>query len=146
MTTSAFLIVIATAVIALMFLARPLGITKIFSPAAVIFSKGVGANDSVVPEISQLASEKELIVVVNYGDSIQQDLFMNNWLLQLPAARPDSIMRWYSYYLDGSDLELVCSASTDLKQSLQVVTRDNLLNSQLEQLCNDENISVRVVK
>lgn len=130
----------------LMLCAKPLGLTEILSPLAVISSKGVGVNDEVVPEISQLAAGEDLIVVVHYGQNSQQDLFMNNWLLQLPVDRPDSLQRWYSYYLDGTDLGLVCKAQTDLKQPLQVETRDSSLKNRINQLCHNENITVRVVQ
>lgn len=144
--TSLSLFGISAVIGGLMLCAKPLGLTEILSPLAVISSKGVGVNDEVVPEISQLAAGEDLIVVVHYGQNPQQDLFMNNWLLQLPVDRPDSLQRWYSYYLDGTDLGLVCKAQTDLKQSLQVETKDSALKHRINQLCHNENISVRVVQ
>jgi hypothetical protein len=143
---SASLLTIGAVVGALMLMAKPLGITEIFSPTAVIFSKGVGVNDTVVTEISSLAAENNLVVAVGYEKSPQQDLFMNNWLLQLPVDRPDSQQRWFSYYLDGADLALVCKAGDELNQPITVITRESHIETQLDQLCNNENISVRVIE
>lgn len=131
--------------VGLAFAAKPLGPAELFSPIAVMTSKGVSSNDGVVGEISKLASREKLSVVSKYASSPAQDLFMNNWLLQLPVNRPDSLQRWYSYYLDGSDNRLLCQLSSDLKQPVTVVTRDALLESDLEQLCPGSNLTVEVV-
>ncbi|WP_133411829.1 hypothetical protein [Agromyces badenianii] len=72
------------------------------------------------------------------------DAFANFWLLQLHSTSSEEAIRGYAYFLDSTDAEEICSASKAWETDVRVVTRDEDLESELEDACPELPITVEV--
>lgn len=129
-------------VILLMSLSGVVSPKNIITPIGLLTVPTAERQNEFVQKLSELAVVGQKNLVVSYGDTKAEDLAFNNWLLQINAESSEEPIRWYSYYLDGSDLNMVCEAAQIWGDGVVIHTTNTDLSSSLKQAC--PNISARV--
>jgi hypothetical protein len=128
--------------ISLMAMVNPPSLPDIFTPVSLIFSKGVSHNDANVLLASQLASPTERNIAAQLMSTVESDLFINNWLLQLQATTSQDPVRWFSYYLDGTDTAMVCDATQAWGEGTTVVTSSTTFTEEFHVSCPGVEVAV----
>lgn len=113
-----------------------------FTPVSVL-SQGQGSYKRVI-ELSMLAQPGKKNIVLQYGPDSDFDLAFNNWLLQVNSDTSEDPIRWYSYFLNGTDTAMACEAIEKWGSGVVVHTRNPQLSSELGAVCPSVLVEVRV--
>jgi hypothetical protein len=122
-------------VLLLMSLSGVPSIINFITPVGIALDRSSNSQSQFLKELSELSSENEKTMVVNFGESTQEDLSYNNWLLQINSKSSKDPIRWFSYFLDGTDLSMVCEASTVWGDNVTIHTRNPSLEQSLADVC-----------
>lgn len=138
-----FVMVSGGFVILLMALSGLVAPKNIFTPISVTMEPTASLKNQFLQELSALAIVGQQNMVVGFGASPEQDLAFNNWLLQVNADSSEEPIRWFSYYLDGTDLQMVCDATNKWGEGINIHTKNPSLADSLQQVC--PNIPAKVI-
>jgi hypothetical protein len=118
----------------------------LFAPITNIVSDEFTNRNTIVDDISRLASYGEKNIAFGYSPNPRGDLDINHWLLQLNAmsADDDFEIRWFSYFADGSDPTITCDAIRTWGDGVIVHTSQSSNVAPLREACGDLNYRVVV--
>lgn len=122
-------------VVLLMSLSGTPSLSTLITPVGIAVDPSSATRSDFLRELSKLSSENEKTMVVNFGATSQEDLSYNNWLLQIDSQSSQDPIRWFSYFLDGTDLSMVCEASTVWGDNVTIHTRNPSLEQSLADVC-----------
>lgn len=131
-------------VLSCMCLSGPPSFRDVFTPISALSKSGLGNNSQLVTGISQLALPGSKNLVARFQASPDQDLFMNNWLLQMQSETDKDPVRWFSYFLNGTDNQMICNAIEAWGDDVVVQTKDLSLEEQLRSICTLQTFRVKV--
>jgi hypothetical protein len=122
-------------VVLLMSLSGTPSLSTLITPVGIAVDPLSTTKTQFLRELSKLSSENEKTMAVNFGATSQEDLSYNNWLLQIDSQSSQDPIRWFSYFLDGTDLSMVCEASTVWGDNVTIHTRNPSLEKSLADVC-----------
>lgn len=105
---------------------------------------GSGHNDILAARLFAFSDPGRKTLLSRYSPSTSEDEYVNFWLLQSTAQLDKEPIRNFSYSLDPSNAQQVCSAITTWGGGVVVETRDPTWGSQLRAACPDARFSVRL--
>lgn len=139
---SIFLISSGGFVVLLMALSGLVAPKNFLTPIGIMTDPDIVQKNHFVQVLSRLSEVGHKNFVANYSDTAEEDLAINSWLLQINSNSSQDPIRWFSYYLDGSDISMVCEASQTWGEGVTIYTRNPFLRETISQSC--PSISVEV--
>jgi hypothetical protein len=118
----------------------------LFAPITNIVSDEFTNRNTIVSDISRLASHGEKNIAFGYSSNPRGDLDINHWLLQLNAmlADDDFEIRWFSYFADGTNPTITCDAIRTWGDGVVVHTSQSSNVTPLKEVCGNLNFGVVV--
>lgn len=91
------------------------------------------------------ADPNKKYAVFNYFETNSEDLFVNNWLLQLQSEKGEDPIRSLAYTLDGTQITDLCLLPQYWEGKVVVLTKNSNLENELISTCKDakEMIEIR---
>lgn len=130
-----FVIASGAVVVLLMALSGLVSPKNVLTPVGIVTDTSAELKNDYLQQLSRMAVVGEKNIAVGYSPTPQEDLAFNNWLLQINSQSSEDPIRWFSYYLDGTDINMVCHASQTWGEDVVIHTRSEAVVDSITQNC-----------